>query len=276
MSISRLADIHPDAILGKDVEVEAFAKIGKDVVVGDNTWIATNVSLFPGTRIGANCKIFPGAVIAAVPQDLKFNGDYSTVEIGDHTTIREYVTINRGTAKNGSTRVGSHTLLMAYSHIGHDTLVGDHCVIVNSVQVAGEVVIEDWAVIGGMSAVHQFCRIGTHAMVSGMSGVLLDVAPYTKVFGVPAEYVGVNSIGLKRRGFTRDQIEHIRSIYRALFQQGMNTSQALEYLNYNLTPSEEKDLIVQFINSSKRGFIKGIFRKDLSPGMLMAANQRQE
>lgn len=276
MSISRLADIHPDAILGKNVIVEAFAKIDNDVVVGDDTWIGTNVSLFPGTRIGAHCKVFPGAVIAGLPQDLKFRGEYSTVEIGDHTTIREYVTINRGTALDGVTRVGSHTLLMAYSHIGHDTLVGDHCVIVNSVQIAGEVVVEDWAVVGGMSAIHQFCRIGTHAMVSGMSGVLLDVAPYTKVFGVPAEYVGINSIGLKRRDFSREQIENIRDIYRVMFQQGLNTSQALEYIDQNMPDSDERNQIVHFLKNSKRGFIKGNSRKNLSPGMLMAANQRQE
>ncbi len=143
MSISKLADIHPDAILGKGVEVESFAKIGKDVVVGDHTWIGSNATIFPGARIGKHCKIFPGAVIAGIPQDLKFKGDYSTVEIGDHTTIREYVTINRGTSRNGVTKVGDHYLLMAYSHIGHDSVVGNNCVIVNSVQIAGEVTIED-------------------------------------------------------------------------------------------------------------------------------------
>jgi UDP-N-acetylglucosamine acyltransferase len=276
MSISKLADIHPDAILGKGVEVESFAKIGKDVVVGDHTWIGSNATIFPGARIGKHCKIFPGAVIAGIPQDLKFKGDYSTVEIGDHTTIREYVTINRGTSRNGVTKVGDHSLLMAYSHIGHDSVVGNNCVIVNSVQIAGEVAIEDWAVIGGMSAVHQFCRIGAHAMVSGMTGVLLDVAPYTKVFGVPATYVGINSIGLKRRGFTKEQIDTIRDVYRILFQQGLNTSQALEYLEHYLEPSNEKDQIVRFINSSSRGFVKSGARKEPSPGVVMAANQRRE
>ncbi len=276
MSISKLADIHPDAVLGNNVKVESFAKISKDVVIGDNTWVGANATIYEGARIGKYCKIFPGAVIAAIPQDLKFKGDYSTVEIGDHTTIREYVTINRGTAKNGVTRVGKHSLLMAYSHIGHDSVVGDNCVIVNSVQIAGEVVVEDWAVIGGMSAVHQFCRIGTHAMVSGMSGTLQDVAPYTKVFGVPASYVGINSIGLKRRGFTKEQINNISDVYRVLFQQGMNTTQALKYMEDYLEPSIEKDQIVQFISSSTRGFVKANGRKDLSPGVLIAANQRRD
>ncbi|ASB48630.1 acyl-ACP--UDP-N-acetylglucosamine O-acyltransferase [Alkalitalea saponilacus] len=265
--ISPRAEIHPEAVIGKNVVVEAFAKIDKDVIIGDGTWIGANATIYPGARIGKECKIFPGAVIAAVPQDLKFKGEYSTVEIGDHTTIREYVTVNRGTSSKGYTKVGSHTLLMAYTHLGHDTEVGNHCVIANSVQIAGEVVVEDWAVVGGMSAIHQFCRVGAHAMVSGMSGVLSDVPPYTKVFGVPANYMGINYVGVKRRGFEKSQVDTIHTIYRTIYQSGMNTSQAIEHINMCMESSAEKDQIIEFIKQSKRGIIKSATR---------AANVTQE
>ncbi len=256
MNISKLADIHPDATIGKDVEIESFVRIDKDVVIGDGTWIGANASIYPGARIGKNCKIFPGAVIAGVPQDLKFRGEYSTVEIGDNTTIREYVTVNRGTSSTGVTRIGSNTLMMAYSHVGHDSVVGDNCVVANSVQIAGEVVIEDWAIIGGVSAIHQFCRIGAHSMVSGMSGILSDVAPYTKVFGIPARYIGINTIGLKRRGFTREQINNIRDIYRVVYEQGLNTTMALEYITLVMDVSEEMAVILRFFENSTRGVVK--------------------
>lgn len=259
--ISPRAEIHPEAVLGKNVVVEAFAKIDKDVVIGEGTWIGANATIYPGARIGKECKIFPGAVIAAVPQDLKFRGEYSTVEIGDNTTVREYVTINRGTASKGFTKVGNNTLLMAYTHLGHDTEVGNNCVIANSVQIAGEVIVEDWAVIGGSSAIHQFCRIGTHAMVSGMAGVLSDVAPFTKVFGVPAAYMGINYTGIKRRGFSKEQTAAIHEVYRAIYQRGLNISQAVEYINTYLSPSEERDLIVEFIKGSQRGIIKAVVSK---------------
>lgn len=256
--ISTRAEIHPDAKIGKNVIIEAFAKIDKDVFIGDNTWIGSNAIIYPGARIGSYCKIFPGAVISAEPQDLKFRGEYSTVEIGNHTTIREYVTINRGTAAKGVTKVGNHSLLMAYTHLGHDSEIGSHCVIVNNVQIAGEVVIEDWVVIGGMSAIHQFCRIGQHAMVSGMTGILSDVAPYTKVIGMPASYMGINYLGMKRRGFTKKQIDAVHDAYRIIYQNGLNTSQAVEYMQLCLDPSEEMDEIISFIRNSKRGIIKGV------------------
>jgi UDP-N-acetylglucosamine acyltransferase len=254
--ISNRAEIHPDAKIGNNVTVEAFAKIDKDVVIGEGTWVGSNAIIYRGARIGRECKIYPGAVISAEPQDLKFKGEYSTVEIGDRTTVREYVTVNRGTAARGITSVGSDTLLMAYSHLGHDVEVGNHCVVSNSVQLAGEVVLEDWVVIGGMSAVHQFCRIGAHSMVSGMSGVLSDVAPFTKVFGVPVNYIGINVIGLRRRGFSREQIDNIHEIYRAIYQQGRNISQALEYVQTYLDPTPEMGQIISFIKASKRGIVK--------------------
>src|SRR5690554_1349573 len=259
--ISPRAEIHPEAILGKDVVVEAFAKIDKDVIIGEGTWVAANAIIYSGARIGKECKIFPGAVIAGEPQDLKFKGEYSTVEIGDHTTIREYVTVNRGTASRGVTKVGSHTLLMAYTHLGHDTIVGDYCVIANSVQIAGEVEVGDWAVVGGSSAIHQFVRIGAHAMISGMSGVLSDVAPYTKVFGLPAAYMGINYTGLKRRDYSREQIERIHDAYRVFYQRGMNASQALAYMADYLPASAERDQIMDFIKASKRGVIRNSFKK---------------
>ena len=262
--ISARAEVHPDAIIGENVSIEAFAKIDKDVVIGDNCWIGSSATIYAGARLGKNCKVFPGAVISAEPQDLKFEGEYSIVEIGDHTTVREYVTINRGTAAKGVTRVGNHTLLMAYTHLGHDVEVGNHCVISNSVQLAGEVVVEDWAIIGGASAVHQFCRIGAHAMVSGMAGVLSDVAPYTKVFGLPVSYMGINLIGLRRRGFSKEQIDQIHQIYRVIYQQGFNTSQAVEHLRMYMDPTPELEEIISFIENSRRGIVKSSMRRSVA------------
>ncbi|MGM0377300.1 MAG: acyl-ACP--UDP-N-acetylglucosamine O-acyltransferase [Bacteroidota bacterium] len=254
--ISPKAEIHPEAKIGKNVTIEAFAKIDEDVVIGDDTWIGANAIVYPGARIGTGCKIYPGAVISAEPQDLKFQGEYSTVEIGNHTTIREYVTVNRGTSAKGVTRVGDNTLLMAYAHLAHDVMVGNNCVVSNSVQIAGEVTLEDWVVIGGMSAVHQFCRIGAHSMVSGMSGVLSDVAPFTKVFGLPVAYMGLNLVGLRRRGFTREQVDNIHEIYRVIYQEGRNVSQAIEYIQAYLDPTPEMGQIISFIKESKRGIVK--------------------
>jgi UDP-N-acetylglucosamine acyltransferase len=262
--ISAKSDIHADAKIGKNVTIEAFAKIDRDVIIGDSTWIGANATVYPGARIGKECKVFPGAVISAEPQDLKFKGEYSTVEIGDRTTIREYVTVNRGTAAKGVTKVGSDSLLMAYTHLGHDVAVGNHCVISNSVQLAGEVVVEDYAVIGGMSAVHQFCRIGAYSMVSGMSGVLSDVAPFTKVFGLPVAYMGLNLVGLRRRGFSRQQIDNIHEIYRIIYQQGRNVSQAIEYIQSYLNPSPEMGQIISFIKSSRRGIVKNAIGQDVT------------
>lgn len=242
-TISPRAEVHPEAIIGKNVRIDAFATIHHDVIIGDNCWIGSNAAIYPGARLGKSCKVFPGAVISAEPQDLKFDGEYSTVEIGHDTTIREYVTINRGTAARGITSVGNHTLLMAYAHLGHDVAVGNHCVISNSVQLAGEVIVEDWAVIGGMSAVHQFCRVGTHAMVSGMSGVLSDVAPFTKVFGVPVTYMGINVTGLKRRGFdkTHKLITFIRSIV-PFTKKDLTYHRPLSTSNFVLNPPKRRQV----------------------------------
>src|SRR5690554_4303808 len=254
---SKLSEIHGNWKVGENCNREAFNFIHDDVEIGEGTWIGSNVTIYPGARIGKNCKVFPGAVISAVPQDLKFQGEESTVEIGDNTTIRECVTINRGTVDKQITKVGSSCLLMAYVHIAHDCIIGNNVIIANSVQVAGHVSIDEWAIIGGSSAVHQFVRIGMHSLVSGGSLVRKDVPPYTKAAREPLSYAGVNSLGLRRRGFTSDTINHIQEVYRYLFLNSLNNSRALEEIEINLPATKERDEIVNFIRSSERGLMKG-------------------
>lgn len=204
--------IHPNAKLATNVKVDPFTVIHHDVEIGEGTWIGSNVTIMEGARIGRNCRIFPGAVISAIPQDLKFEGEYSTVEIGNNTTIREFVTINRGTKERGKTTVGDNCLIQAYSHIAHDCSIGNHCIITNNTQMAGHVIMGDWSILGGMCAVHQFVKIGAHSYVGGGSLVGKDVPPFIKAGRQPLSYAGVNSIGLKRRGFTIDKINHILDI----------------------------------------------------------------
>lgn len=255
--ISTLAHIDPKATIGKNVHIDPFTMIGENVTIGDNTWIGPNVTVFSGASIGKNCKIFPGAVIAGIPQDLKFQGEDSTVMIGDNTTIRECVTISRGTVEKQTTVIGSHCLLMAYVHVAHDCVIGSHVIIANSVQIAGHVSIDDWAIVGGSSAVHQFVKIGMHAMVSGGSLVRKDVPPFTKAAREPLSYAGVNSLGLRRRGFSSESISHIQEVYRYLFLNSMNNSRALEEIEVNLPATKERDEILNFIRSSERGVMKG-------------------
>ncbi|SFB52802.1 acyl-ACP--UDP-N-acetylglucosamine O-acyltransferase [Algoriphagus aquimarinus] len=255
--ISPLAHIDPKATIGKNVHIDPFTMIGENVTIGDNTWIGPNVTIFSGASIGKNCKIFPGAVIAGIPQDLKFQGEDSTVMIGDNTTIRECVTISRGTVEKQTTVIGSHCLLMAYVHVAHDCVIGSHVIIANSVQIAGHVAIDDWAIVGGSSAVHQFVKIGMHAMISGGSLVRKDVPPFTKAAREPLSYAGVNSLGLRRRGFSSESISHIQEVYRYLFLNSMNNSRALEEIEVNLPATKERDEILNFIRSSERGVMKG-------------------
>jgi UDP-N-acetylglucosamine acyltransferase len=210
-----------------------------------------------GARIGKNCRIFPGAVIAAIPQDLKFDGEKTTVEIGDHVTIRECVTINRGTNDRMTTRVGEYTLIMAYVHLAHDCLVGSHCIIANAVNMAGHVVVGDHAVIGGMSAVHQFVHIGAHVMISGGSLVRKDVPPYVKAGREPLSYAGINSIGLRRRGYSNEAITAIQDIYRILYVSGLNTTDALARIEAEMPATSERDEIILFIQNAKRGIMRG-------------------
>jgi len=251
-----LAYIHPEAKIGKNVKIEAFAWIDKNVVIGDDTWIGPNASIMEGARIGKNCKIFPGAVVSAIPQDLKFAGEETTAEIGDNTTLRECVTVNRGTASKGKTVVGSNCLLMAYVHIGHDSILGNNIIISNSTNVAGEITIDDFAIISGDVQIHQFVHIGGHVMVSGGSLVRKDVPPYTTVAREPLSYAGVNSIGLRRRGFSNEIISQIQDIYREIFVKEQNVAQGIKNIETNIPDSSEKEYILDFIKNSERGIIR--------------------
>ncbi len=252
-----LAYVNPGAKLAKNVVIEPFTNIENNVIIGEGTWIGSNVTIMEGARIGRNCRIFPGAVISAIPQDLKFEGEDSLVVIGDNVTIREFVTINRGTKASGETRVGNNCLIMATAHIAHDCVLGENAIIVNGVALAGHVIIGNNAIIGGLAAIHQFIHIGDHAMVSGGSLVRKDVPPYTKAAKEPISYVGVNSIGLRRRGFTSEKIREIQDIYRIIYQKNYNTTQALGILEAEMQASRERDQIIQFIKDSKRGIMKG-------------------
>lgn len=254
--IHPLAYVHPDAKLGENVTVEPFAYIAGNVTIGDGTWIGCHAVINDGSIIGRDCKIFSGAVIAAIPQDLKFKGEESTAEIGDRTMIREYATISRGTAARGRTIVGSDALIMAYAHVGHDSQVGQHCVLVNNVSLAGEVEVDDWAILGGHTAVHQFCRVGKHAMTSGGTMVGKDIPPFVKVAHNPASYVGVNSIGLRRRGFSSEQMGEVQDICRILFQSGLSYTNGCLAIEEQLPDSEFRSEMLNFIRSSQRGVIK--------------------
>ena len=252
-----LAFVHSGAKIDKSVVIEPFVTIESNVVFGKGTWIGSNVTIMEGARIGENCRIFPGAVISAIPQDLKFNGEDSIVEIGNNTTIRECATVNRGTSATGKTIIGENCLLMAYSHVAHDCKIGDNCVIVNGVALAGHVTIGDYAILGGNSAVHQFVTIGRHAMVSGGSLVRKDIPPFIKAAREPLSYIGINSIGLRRREFTEEKINEIQDIYRILFQKKNNNSQAILKIEAELKSTPERDEIILFVKNSGRGIMKG-------------------
>lgn len=254
--ISPLAHIHPKAQLGKDIIVDPFAVIEDEVTIGDGTHVMSHAVIMKKVTIGKECKIFPGAVIGAIPQDLKFDGEETVVEIGDNTTIRECVTVNRGTKDKWKTVVGSHCLLMAYSHIAHDCILGNHVIIANSVQLAGHVEIGDHAIIGGMAAAIQFSKIGAHTYIAGGTEVIKDVPPFIKAGRSPLSYVGVNSVGLQRRGFTSEKINSISEIYRNIYLRGLNISQATQIIEKELPESEEKTEILKFIRESKRGILK--------------------
>lgn len=258
MNQAQLSYIHPDAKIGKNVTISPFSAVYEDVEIGDNTWIGPNATIFQGARIGKNCRIFPGAVIAAIPQDLKFKGEVTTVEIGDNTTIRECVTINRGTSDKMKTVVGSNCLLMAYVHIAHDCTVGNNVIFANSVNVAGHVAIEDYAILEGLVAVQQFLRIGAHAFITGGSLVRKNVPPFTKAAREPLQYVGINSVGLRRRGFTNERILEIEDIYRTLYVKGHNVTNALAIIEQEAPASAEKDQILAFIRDSNDGIMRGI------------------
>ncbi len=256
-----LAYIHPGADIADNVVVEPFVTIHKDVVIGKGTWIGPNVTIMEGARIGENCRIFPGSVISAIPQDLKYAGERTEVIIGNNTTIRECVTINRGTKAANRTVVGDNCLIMAYVHIAHDCIIGNHCILANATTLAGHIEIEEHAIIGGMSAIHQFVKIGPYAFISGGSLVGKDVPPFTKAARYPLSYVGVNSVGLRRKGFSSETINHILDIYRILYVRGYNVSRALDIIDAEIASSPEKDMILDFVRRSVRGVMKGFMHR---------------
>ncbi len=256
--IHPLALVHPDAQIGDGTEISAFSTIAADVVIGQNCWIGPNATIMDGARLGDRVRVFPGAVVSAVPQDLKYKGEPTLTFIGNDTTIRECATINRGTLDRQETRVGTHCLLMAYSHVAHDCLVGDHVILANLATLAGHIRIHDWAILEGMVAVQQFITVGEHTFIGGGSLVRKDVPPYVKCAKEPLSFAGVNVIGLRRRGFSEESIRQIEDIYRLIYVRGHNMSKALELVEQESTPSEERDRILQFIKSSQPGVIKGM------------------
>ena len=256
--MNELAYIHPDAKIGKGVVIEPFVSIYGDVEIGEGTWIGANVVIMDGARIGKNCKIFPGAVISAVSQDLKYKGEYTTTHIGDNTTIRECVTIHKGTTDRNKTVIGNNCLLMAYVHVAHDCLIGNNVIIANSTQLAGHITIDDWVIIEGMVGTQQFVHIGEHAFIAGGSLVRKNVPPYVKAAREPLSYVGVNSVGLRRRGFSDQQIMNVEDIYRVVYVQNSNITTALKVADIELPSSEEKNTILDFIKGSTKGIMRGL------------------
>ena len=259
--IHPLTYIHPDAKIGPNVKIDPFATVHKNVEIGEGTWIGSNVTIMEGARIGKHCRIFPSSVISAIPQDLKFRGEETLTIIGDNTTIRECVTINRGTSDRNKTSIGSNCLIMAYSHIAHDCVIGNYCIFSNNTTLAGHITVGDNVVLAGLTAVQQFVRIGSHAFVTGGSLVRKDVPPYVKAAREPLSYVGVNSVGLKRRGFSLEKINHILDIYRILFVRGYNVSKALSIIETEIPVSDERDEIITFVRETGRGIMKGYSRR---------------
>lgn len=256
--ISDKAYIHPSAKIGTNVTIEAFAFIGEGVVIGEGTWVGPHATLFEGATIGKFCKIFPGAVIAAIPQDLKYAGEKTTVVIGDNTTIREYVTVNKGTVDRLTTRIGNNCLIMAYVHVAHDCEVGNNVILANTVNLAGHVTIDDYAILEGVVAVQQFVKIGAHAFITGGSLVRKNVPPFVKAAREPLSYVGINSVGLRRRGFTDKEINEIEDIYRTIYVRGYNVSNAIAIVEAEAPKSENKDNIIRFIRESTNGIMRGV------------------
>lgn len=250
--------VHPNAKIGKNVVIEPFCYIAENVEIGDNCHIGPNVTVYDYVKIGNNCNIFPGAVIGAIPQDLKFQGEVTYVEIGDNVTIRECATINRGTAASGKykTIIKNNVLVMSYVHVAHDCVIGNNVILVSYVGLAGETDVDDYAIIGGNSSAHQFTKIGCHAMLSGGSLIGKDVPPYAMAGKRPLSFFGINIVGLRRRGFTSEQIERIRDIYRVIYQSGLNVSDACKKVEAEMPDSNEKRVILDFIAESKRGIIK--------------------
>jgi len=250
--------VHKDAKIGENVEIGRFSYIDENVEIGDNTFIYPNVTILKGARIGKNCKIYPGAVIGGDPQDISYKGENTFAIIGDNVIIREYVTVHKGTIRSGKTTVGDNCYLMAYVHIAHDCILGKGCFFANGVNLGGHVEVDDFVTIGGLVPVHQFVKIGQQVMIGGGSLVRKDVPPYIKAAREPISYVGVNSIGLRRRGFSNKEIEQIRDIYRVLYVEHVNVSKALKIIEEKLPDTKYKEEVLDFIERSDRGLIRGM------------------
>jgi len=259
-----MSNVHPKAKIAENVVIEPFATVYEDVEIAEGTWIGANAVIMDGARIGENCKIFPGAVVSGIPQDLKYQGETTFTYIGDNTVIREFVTIGKGTTEQMFTKIGSNCLIMAYCHIAHDCNVGDNNIFSNGVQLAGHVHTGQHVIIGGTSAIHQFTQIGDYAFVAGGTLCRQDVPPYTKAAENPMAYYGINTVGLRRRGFTNDTIFQIKEVYRYLYYKGFNRKRALEAIETELPATPERDYILSFIRASKRGIMGAAISSEIS------------
>lgn len=257
MSISNLAYVHPEAKLGNNVTVEPFAYIDANVEIGDDCLIMSNANVCSGSRIGKGCKVYPGAVVGGLPQDLKYKGEETLAIVGDYTTIRECCTVNRGTAAKGQTVVGNNCLLMAYSHVAHDCILKNNVIIGNATQLAGEVEVYDNAILSGGTLVHQFTRVGEYVMIQGGTRLGKDIPPFVIAGREPVTFAGINLIGLRRHGFSNDQINLIQEAYRQLYQSGLNFGDAIRKIEDEMDMTEEVQKIVQFIKESPRGIVRG-------------------
>lgn len=252
-----MTNIHVDAKIADNVVVEPFATIQGDVEIGEGSWIGPNAVIMDGARVGKNVKVFPGAVVSGIPQDLKFKGEQTLTYIGDNTTLRECVTVSRGTTDKMKTVIGSNCMLMAYVHIAHDVIMGNHCILSNATQIAGHVEIDDNVIIAGTAAVHQFVKIGQHAFIGGGSLVRKDVPPFVKAAREPLSYCGINSVGLRRRGFEGDTLQEVHEMYRLIYTRGFTMAEAMRQIEQEIEQSEERDIILGFLKKSERGIIKG-------------------
>lgn len=256
--ISPQANVSPKAKIGNNVTIEPFATVYEDVVIGDNTHIHPNAVIYPDTIIGSNCQIYPGALVGIVSQDLKYKGEKAITTIGDNTIIREYATIHKGTADRMKTSIGSNCMIMAYAHVAHDCIIGNNVILANYVGLAGHVTIEDYVIIEGYTAIQQFIVIGAHSFLAGTSKVRKNVPPFIRVAREPLQYIGVNTVGLSRRGFDKEAINQIEDIYRLIFVRGHNVTNALELVEQEIPDTEIRKQIVNFIKSSQDGIVKGI------------------
>lgn len=256
--ISPQANVSPKAKIGKNVTIEAFATVYEDVEIGDNSHIHPNAIIYPDTTIGSNTQIFPGALIGIVSQDLKYKGEKAKTVIGNNTIIREYATVHKGTADRMLTAIGDNCLIMAYAHVAHDCIIGNNVIMANYVGLAGHVTIEDHVILEGFAAVQQFVVIGAHSFIAGTSKVRKNVPPYIRVAREPLQYIGVNTVGLARRGFDKETINQIEDIYRLIFVRGHNITNALDLVEQEVPDTETRKQIVEFIKNSKEGIVKGI------------------